>query len=1164
MKKKYHHIATALLIAFGISITEAQAGTSAMHIQNAEIVGVSAQTGLPNFIRFNPGKELLLPEFDVWAARSLGTGQDLNFKSYKTETDQLGVTHTRYRQYYHSYPVEGTTLICHSKNGRVISVNGDYVQEVRAALSASLTPKQALKKALEKVHASRYRWENADEEEALRKAFNDPNLTYYPKGELVVVHVKGADYSAASYHLAYKFNIYADIPLYRSNVFVDANSGKILDEQNLICTTDVVGPATTKYSGTVPMTSDNYGTGQYRLRETGRGNGIETYNLNGSSTYTNTDFTNTSSTWNSTGNDQAATDAHWGAEQTYDYYKQTYNRNSIDGNGYKLLSYVHYSTNFVNAYWDGTEMTYGDGNLAQGFSIMTALDVCGHEITHGLTANTAALGSGEAGALNEGFSDIFGTTIEHFARPNQWDWLIGADITTNHAGLRNMSNPKQFTQPDTYLGTNWDPNGEVHNNNGPCIFWYYLMCQGKSGTNDIGSVYNVSAIGMTDAAQIAFRALTVYFTPSTDYNAARIAAIQASTDLFGSCSPQTITCTNAWYAVGVGSQYAASAVVSAFSANTTASCALPATVQFTNATANGASYSWSFGDGTGSTAVNPVHSYTQSGTFTVKLVALGCTGVLDSVIKTSYITISAPTAPTATGASRCGSGSLTLSASGAGTINWYSSAAADTILGTGTSFNTPVITTTTSFYAASSIAQAPVSGGPDSTLGTGSYLNYSHYLVFDVSDGLTIKSVDVYPSGTGARTIELQNSAGTTLISMPVNNLPASGKTTVPLNFHVPAGTGYHLAATGATINMFRNNAGAVYPYNIGSIVSVTGTDVSSTSPAYYYFFYNWVIEKDPCISTTVPAVATITPSGGNISVNSVSVCPGVQATLTATGGTSYSWSTGSSNTSINVTPSLTTTYTVSGNVPGCVGTTSAIGTVHVYTAPAVATTPASLAVCTGATGIIGATGASTYSWSTGSLTNSITVPSSPATYTVTGTDVHGCTGVATVNVTVSALPVITFSLVSDTLCVNHQNIVLNGSPAGGFYTGRGITGNTFNPLTANLGIDTLVYTYTSGNGCAKSKSIIVKIDACTGIATYDIPTILVYPNPASDYVVFKNFSNSLLVKIYDAAGKVVLEESAKGTDELKIGIAQLAQGLYQISMTSNDRVSSERLVIQR
>ena len=92
---------------------------------------------------------------------------------------------------------------------------------------------------------------------------------------------------------------------------------------------------------------------------------------------------------------------------TYDYFMLVHNRNSIDGNGFMLRSYIHYSNSYNNAFWDGQRMTYGDGD-GSVFTPLTALDICAHEVAHGLTSNTAALVyQNESGALNESFSDIF-------------------------------------------------------------------------------------------------------------------------------------------------------------------------------------------------------------------------------------------------------------------------------------------------------------------------------------------------------------------------------------------------------------------------------------------------------------------------------------------------------------------------------------------------------------------------------------------------------------------------------------------------------------------------------------------------------------------------------------------------------------------------------------
>jgi len=205
-------------------------------------------------------------------------------------------------------------------------------------------------------------------------------------------------------------------------------------------------------------------------------------------------------------------------------------------------------------------MTYGDGD-GVNFTPLVCLDVVGHEITHGVTQYSANLRYlGESGALNESFSDIFGNEVE-FAKEGvpgsgTGNWRMGEDITPSGLGIRNMQNPNEFNDPDTYLGTYWVTTGSgdaggVHTNSGVQNFWFYLLCEGGSGTNDHGNAYNVSAIGFTKAAAIAYRNLTVYLTPSSNYYAARVGAINSATDLYGPGSPEVQVVMDAWYAVGV-------------------------------------------------------------------------------------------------------------------------------------------------------------------------------------------------------------------------------------------------------------------------------------------------------------------------------------------------------------------------------------------------------------------------------------------------------------------------------------------------------------------------------------------------------------------------------------------------------------------------------------
>lgn len=603
--------------------------------KNSEVVRIKEISKVPNYIQFQKGKELPFSKLEGFLKRYYETDLNYGLNLVKVEMGTLGLQHYRYEQTVNNVPVELSMFIVHvDNNGFIVSMNGELFSDLNTSTAPSLTEASALNYALNHVGATTYKWQVQREEDHLKWEQEDVNATYFPKGSLVLMHEEGN--IKGDLVLAYKFNIYAQEPFGRSEVYVNAQTGKVVWEQDLIHEVDVTGTATTLYSGNQTITCDNNTGNNHRLRETGRGNGIRTFTNNNTTNYSNTDITNNSNNWPGP---EAGLDAHWGSEMTYDYFLNVHGRNSIDGNGFRLDSYVHHDNNYQNAFWDGQRMTYGDG--AGNSAPLTSIDIAGHEITHGLTTNTANLVyQAESGALNESFSDIFGNTIERVQRPSQFAWTLGEDLNWV---IRDMSNPNAQGDPDTYFGNNWasltgGDNGGVHTNSGVQNYWYYLLADGGSGTNDNNDSYNISSIGMTKASQVAFRNLTVYLTQNSQYADARFFGIQSAVDLFGGCSFEVEQVTNAWYAVGVGPAYVAT-VVSDFDAPTLTSCSAPFTVNFNNLSSNGTNYDWDFGDGNFSQQQAPSHTYTGYGTFTVELIADGGPCGIDTNTKVAYITI---------------------------------------------------------------------------------------------------------------------------------------------------------------------------------------------------------------------------------------------------------------------------------------------------------------------------------------------------------------------------------------------------------------------------------------------------------------------------------------------------------------------------------------------
>jgi Zn-dependent metalloprotease len=595
--------------------------------KNSNKVWLNNRDSTLKFIEFKKADKSSLVSKKTNLAEVLNLTSEMSFVEVGKLKDVLGVEHVKNQQHYHGIPIEGGIYSLHGRNGNFEKANGEYFRIKGLDTKPAVKEPEAYLKAEKFVNGKQYSWEI---EESRR-----------PLGKLVILPVQN------DFFLAYKFDIYSVEPLARKLVFVDASNGKILKVEDLIRMEDATGTALTKYQNTQQIKTE-FVNSTYRLRENNRGNGIQTYNLLGSVNYTQKqDFKDTDNFWNTTANqDNAATSVHYSVEKTYDFFLTKFGRNSFDNSGGIIQSFVHYGALNNNAFWDGSKLFFGDGD-GINLTALTSTDIVAHEFGHAITQYSANLYySGESGALNESFSDIFGVTIDFYANPATANFIVGEQVYINGSGFRNMGNPNQFNDPDTYKGTYWytasGDNGGVHTNSGVQNYWYFLLSNGGTGTNDLGNSYNISGIGLDKAIAIAYRNLTVYLTPNSDFEDARFYSIQSAIDLFGQCSPEVIAVTNAWYAVGVGEAFSDEVIVG-FEVSRTNSCSLPFTVDFSNTSANASSYLWDFGDGSTSVLQNPTHIYTANGNYSVKLIAVGnftCSQP-DTLVKQKLISVSA-------------------------------------------------------------------------------------------------------------------------------------------------------------------------------------------------------------------------------------------------------------------------------------------------------------------------------------------------------------------------------------------------------------------------------------------------------------------------------------------------------------------------------------------
>jgi bacillolysin len=563
---------------------------------------------------------LKLPLIDLKGAKTTFETSDFKLKEANPETDPYGLQHYHYTQTINGIEVDGAEMRVHVKNGTVDSQTGSWLLEVtprlqsmRASQSADAIL-QAVENSLKGKKISSQTLTIAP----LGNSAN-ARIAAIPDNSKLVYVPMGRDFEAISpdsVRLAYRFTVKTGA-FGNFMYYVDATSGEVLYKIDLVCrmmgvkahahTASCDGTATatdelagaplmptlappppltetsdpssmlwTGYNGKRAAVTTKRSDGKWALKDLTRnieiihldslrlddnGNVIQEYSV---------PYLNNSNQWRPKSEndfDSFAQDALWGAQVTHDYYKNTLGKWLYTSGklGQKLKIYANTdftlldptATNSINAFYSGEEVVIGQGAVEQGVNPLSALDIMAHEITHGVTQATSGLRYiNESGAVNEGLSDIFGTAVERYRRPERWNWTMGEDCGII---IRSMSNPRAYEQPSEYGGqyflnyglyANVD-NGGVHINSGIMNRWFYLLCEGGKGRNEAGNNYEVKGIGMDDAIKIVYLAQRDYITPGMSYYLVSLAAFRAARAIFGQDAPQTQELQKAWLAVNV-------------------------------------------------------------------------------------------------------------------------------------------------------------------------------------------------------------------------------------------------------------------------------------------------------------------------------------------------------------------------------------------------------------------------------------------------------------------------------------------------------------------------------------------------------------------------------------------------------------------------------------
>ena len=713
--------------------------------------------------------------------------------------------------------------------------------------------------------------------------------------------------------------------------------------------------------------------------------------------------------------------------------------------------------------------------------------------------------------------------------------LIKVFTTTNITGILSVTNPIGTTTISPSVTVSALPSASITSVGSTSV------CQGSSAllnaNTGAGLTYLWSLNGTTISGATA-----------ATYSAIAAGIYSVSVKNAGGCSKQSN---------GITVTVNAAPTASISAVGSTSICQGSNSVLNAN-TGTGLSYQWTQNGANISGATAASYSATAAGSYAVVVTnTLNC----NATSNTASVTVNTLPVVTANATSTvvCTGQSITLTGGGATTYAWSGGVtngvsfaptvnATYTVTGTAatgcTNTATKAITVNTLPVVTANATSSAVCLGQTTTLSGGGANTYAW------SGGIT-NGVAFAPTVNATYTVTGTAATGCTNTAtkqITVNNLPtvtANATSTVVCN-------GQSITLTGGGASTYAWSGGVTngvsFAPTVNATYTVTGTDVNG------------------CSSTGVQSIIVNNLPAANINTSGpTTFCSGGSVILTADASNSYLWSNGATTQSISTSQSGSYTVQVT-DINGC-SASSSVTSVNVNpTLVANITASGATTFCQGGSVLLTANSASTYLWSNGAITQTINVTQA-GSYSVQLTSGAGCSGTSSITtIVVNPLQNVTLNSIQSPLCVNNSTVALIGNPAGGVYSGTGVSGASFNPTTAGAGTYTVSYNYTDVNTCSATASQSVEVSICTGIVAMNNESISIYPNPATTVINVKMSTaliNNAIIELYDATGKLINQQQV--TNEFtSLNIIELSNGIYTVRIITDNEQTIKRIIKQQ